>query len=112
MQCPLCAGPLHIEDLDRFACERGHQIGADDLRVTTQARVTVAFWMAIEALETEAEELLVLAASGHADGAADLAEQAAKDAEVLRQAATHHLPPQYAEDDHGDSGARVSSGRM
>lgn len=102
MQCPLCAGPLHIEDVDRFACERGHEIVADDLRLTTQARVTVAFWMAIEALETEAEALRVLAASGHGDGAVDHAEQAAEDAEILRQLSTRHLPEQYAEEARAD----------
>jgi hypothetical protein len=97
MQCPLCAGPLRIRDVERYACERGHEISADDLRVTTQARVTVAFWMAIEALETEAEALRVLDSASHPDGTADLAEQAAKDAELLRQLATAHLPDRYAD---------------
>jgi hypothetical protein len=101
MQCPLCAGPLHIEDMGRFSCERGHEIGADDLRVTTQARVTVAFWMAIEALDTEAEALRLLAASGDADGAEDRAEQATKDAQLLREQTARHLPPEYAEDTRG-----------
>src|SRR3712207_5273321 len=98
MQCPLCAGPLRIEDLDRFACERGHELEADDLRVAVETRVTVAFWMAIEALETEAEALTVLAASGHGD-AAENAEQAAKEAELLRTLTSRHLPPEFAVDD-------------
>ena len=99
MQCPLCAGPLHIRDLDRFACERGHEVGANDLRVTTQARVTVAFWMAIEALQTEAEALRALAAAGHPDGTVELADQADKDAMLLREVASAHLPPPYVEQD-------------
>lgn len=101
MQCPLCAGPLHIRGSESFACERGHEIGADDLRSTIQARVTVAFWMAIEALETESEALRVLSGSGHPDGTAELAEQATKDAELLRRLANAHLPDQYSGDGHG-----------
>jgi hypothetical protein len=95
----LCAGPLHIEVEDRFACERGHQIEADDLLGSAQTRVTIAFWMAIEALDTEAEALRVLSSSGHADVAAHHAEEAARDAELLRELASRHLPP-----DDGDDG--------
>jgi hypothetical protein len=103
MQCPLCAGPLHVDDVDQlqFACERGHEIDGDDLRVTTQARVTVAFWMAIEALHNEAEALRALAASGRVEGTAELADQADRDASLLRQLASAHLPPDYAGDGHG-----------
>jgi len=108
MQCPLCAGPLSIDDVDHFhlACERGHEIEADDLRATTQSRVTVAFWMAIEALHNEAEALRALAAAGHADGVAELADQADKDATLLRELATAHLPPDYAGDGHGEKRVR------
>ena len=87
----LCAGPLHLREGADFACERGHEIAADDLRVTTQARVTVAFWMAIEALETEAEALRILAVADGGD--TELAGQAAEDAKLLRDLAGAHLKP-------------------
>jgi hypothetical protein len=104
MQCPLCAGPLHVDDVDELhlRCERGHEIDADGLRVTTQARVTVAFWMAIEALHNEAEALRTLAAAGRVDGVTELADQADRDATLLRELATAHLPPEYAGDGHGE----------
>ena len=91
MQCPLCAGPLHIEQADEFACERGHRLGGEALAEAAAARVTIAFWMAIEALESEAEALRVLAADHGGDE--ELAEQAADDARVLRDLASAHLRP-------------------
>ena len=91
MQCPLCGGPLHIERAELFACERGHQLEGDELARSVASRVTMAFWLAIEALETEAEALRML--SGGQGDNDQLAEQAADDARVLRELATAHLAP-------------------
>lgn len=91
MKCPLCGGPLHIDQADQFACERGHQVQGDELAETAAARVTMAFWMAIEALESEAAALRLLSAGQ--GGNLRLAEQAADDARVLREMATAHLAP-------------------
>jgi len=91
MQCPLCAGPLHLEDHEQFACERGHRLGGSQLAQTAAGRVTMAFWMAIEALESEAEALRLLA--DRAGGDDELAERAAADAQVLRGLAGAHLAP-------------------
>jgi hypothetical protein len=93
MQCPLCGGPLHVEDEARFVCERDHEVPADDLRAAATPRVTVALWMAIEALESEAESLRMLHSFGRGDGAGDLAAQAEKDARILRELASTHVPP-------------------
>lgn len=91
MQCPLCGGPLHIEQADQFACERGHQVRGAALAETAATRVTIAFWMAIEALETEAAALRVLAADHGGDE--ELADQAAEDAQILRDLASARLVP-------------------
>ena len=111
MQCPLCAGPLHIEQADQFACERGHRLGGEALAEAAAARVTIAFWMAIEALESEAEALRVLTAD-HVEASTrsyarrfgedeELAEQAADDARVLRDLASAHLRPLQGVDGDG-----------
>ena len=94
MRCPLCGGPLHVEDGALFVCERGHQIPAGRLHLTAGTRVTVALWMAIEALESEAEALRALATfgSGDGDGTLRLAEAAEDDARLLRQLAGKHVP--------------------
>ena len=91
MPCPLCGGPLHIQPPDQYACERGHQLGETQLAEAAAARVTMAFWMAIEALESEAEALKLL--SARAGGDDELAERAAEDAQVLRGLASAHLAP-------------------
>jgi hypothetical protein len=91
MQCPLCAGPLHLENPDLFACERGHQLQGAELARAAAERTTIAFWMAIEALETEAEALRILAAADGGD--TELAGQAAEDAKLLRDLASAHLKP-------------------
>ena len=91
MKCPLCNGPLHIDQAEKFACERGHQVQGDELAETAAARVTMAFWMAIEALESEAAALRLLSADQGGDS--HLPEQAADDARVLRTMATAHLAP-------------------
>lgn len=91
MQCPLCGGPLHIENAEQYACERGHRLHGESLAESAATRVTIAYWMAIEALETEAEALRVLSAEHGGDE--ELAEQAAADARVLRDLASAHLVP-------------------
>jgi hypothetical protein len=92
MQCPLCGGPLHLENPDRFVCARGHALAGSELAESTASRVMMAFWMAIEALDSEAEALRILAAR---DGGSDeLASQAAKDAQLLRELASARLTPQ------------------
>jgi hypothetical protein len=91
MQCPLCGGPLHIERAELFACERGHELNGDELTRAVASRVTMAFWLAIEALETEAEALRVL--SDGQGSNEQLAHQAVDDAQVLRKLATAHLAP-------------------
>ena len=91
MQCPLCGGPLHLEHPERFACERGHRLEGEELSQAAAARVTMAFWLAIEALESEAEVLQLLAGRDGGDGR--LAAQAAEDARVLRGMAQAHPVP-------------------
>ena len=88
-------------DPGRFACERGHALDSNELRQAAATRVTLAFWMAIEALETEAEALRALASDGHRDGNVGLAEQAESDAQVLRKLSTAHVPPEYTGDGAG-----------
>ena len=91
MRCPLCGGPLHLERPERYACERGHTLEGERLSEAAASRVTMAFWMAIEALEAEAEALTLLPAGR--GGNEELAAQAAEDAQVLRDMARAHLAP-------------------
>jgi|SRR4051794_26590369 hypothetical protein len=99
MECPLCGGPLHIEVPERFVCERGHSLPGSELAASAASRVTIAFWMAIEALESEAEALRVLSDGDGADN--ELARQAAEDARVLRDMAGAHLLPLGSDSDPG-----------
>jgi hypothetical protein len=94
MQCPLCGGPLRLEGLQTFVCEREHEMNADQMRAAASTRVATALWMAIEALETEAEALRVMTAHGldRGDGDQDLADRAAADARMLRELASEHVP--------------------
>ena len=93
MRCPLCGGPLHVEDEARFACERGHELEPTAMRAAASSRVSVALWMAIEALESEAVALRLLASMDGADsGGVARADQAEEDARVLREVATGHAP--------------------
>lgn len=94
MTCPLCGGPLHVDDVGRFACERQHAMDPDQMRVAASARVSSALWLSIEALQSEAEALRILASRGaSADGLTEQAEQAEKDALLLRGLAAAHVPP-------------------
>ncbi len=94
IQCPLCGGPLHMEDGLVFACERGHQMDGEQMRVAAATRVTTALWMAIEALESEALGLRTMVSARASDGVAStLADQAEQDARLLRTMTTAHVPP-------------------
>jgi hypothetical protein len=97
MQCPLCGGPLHLENPEQFRCARGHELAGADLAQSVASRVSIAFWMAIEALDSEAEALRVLSPENGAND--QLAAQAAEDASVLRKMAGAHLAPLGS---HGD----------
>ncbi|MEW6470949.1 MAG: hypothetical protein AB1679_01645 [Actinomycetota bacterium] len=90
MQCPLCAGPLRLAADTEFACERGHEMGPEELAAAAASRVTTAFWMAIEALESEAAGLRTLAASGYGNHLVGLAQRADEDARILRDVADAH----------------------
>jgi hypothetical protein len=96
MSCPLCGGPLHVEDAARFVCERQHVLTAEQLPVAATTRVTTALWYAIEALQAEAESLRVLATLDD-HGSAELAERAENDAMVLRELAVAHVPARQSE---------------
>lgn len=92
MTCPLCGGPLRREALNRFACEVGHHLSGDDLQDAATHRATVALWMAISALETEAELLRSLAADERGARLYKQADEAEKDARLLRDLAAIHDP--------------------
>src|SRR5829696_2809748 len=87
MHCPLCAGPLHIEDPEAFVYERGHKLAADELNKAASARAVTALWMAIDALEAQADAIRTLVARGDGIASSELAEAADKDAQILRRIA-------------------------
>ena len=93
MRCPLCAGPLREEAVDLFKCEVGHELRGGELHQAATARASVALWMAIEALETEAQALRRLSALGDGEAAPTLADQAEADARLLRKISVAHVPP-------------------
>ena len=93
MRCPLCAGPLREEAVDLFKCEVGHELRGDDLHLAATARASVALWMAIEALESEALALRLLSTTGATDAPPTMAEQAEADARLLRKISAAHVPP-------------------
>jgi hypothetical protein len=88
VQCPMCGGPLHLREPGRFVCEREHEMSSDELQRAAEHRVSYAFWMAIEALESEADALRAIAL--HSEQSPELADQAEKDARVLRELAVAH----------------------
>jgi GAF domain-containing protein len=104
MRCPLCAGPLREESANLFTCEVGHQLRGDELHQAATSRASVALWMAIEALESEAVALRSLAERAPADGVADLAAHAEHDARLLRTLSTAHVPPGALPGDHDRPG--------
>lgn len=81
MRCPLCSGPVHEAD-ERLECE----VGGDEMRRSTDARLAGALWMAIEALDNEAQVLGLLARSSNHR----FAEDAASQATLLRDFARRH----------------------
>lgn len=93
MHCPLCAGTLTQQDADLFTCDVGHELSTGASRRQATTRATVALWMAIEALGTEATALRGLVKSG-GDGAVleSMAAQADEDARLLRELARAHTP--------------------
>ena len=94
MWCPLCAGPLTEEDLDRFVCAVGHTLSRDELRRAANERANMALWMAIEALGSEAKALRRLAGDGGGNDRrwTGMADQADEDARLLRGIADAHHP--------------------
>ena len=89
MQCPMCGGPLQQVQLDELLCNHGHAPDGEERQPTAAERVTIAFWMAIEALESQAQALRTLGRS--IQGNARLADQAENDARTLRELATAQL---------------------
>jgi hypothetical protein len=89
MRCPLCSGPLHL-DATKFVCEREHELSGPELEAAATTRASIAMWMAIEALETEAEALRLLASTGQSLASEELAARAEKDALMLRTLTTAH----------------------
>jgi hypothetical protein len=87
MRCPLCSGPVHSEDRD-FRCEIGHRVGAAELSRSTELELAEALWMAIQALDNEAD---VLRAIGGERGA-QFADDAERQARMLREFAHQHAP--------------------
>jgi len=84
----MCGGPLHLRNPYRYACEREHEMTGDELRRAAEHRVTYAYWMAMQALESEADPLRAIVQ--RSDGPPDLAHQAEKDARVLGELAMAH----------------------
>ena len=76
-----------------FKCEVGHELHGEELHRAATARASVALWMAIEALETEAQALRLLSTSGPGDAPPTLADQAEADARLLRKISAAHVPP-------------------
>src|SRR3954451_15949451 len=93
MQCPLCGGPLHVEQNDTFRCERGDELSVAEMEVAATQRATHALWMAIAALESEASALRTVAGLRKDERSEELAEQAEQDAQVLRDLTRSHIPP-------------------
>lgn len=73
------------------------------MALAVTARVTRAFWMAIEALESEAEALRMLATMDEGDRRVELADQAEADARVLRELSSAHLPDELRGGDVADA---------
>ena len=87
MRCPLCSGPVREVD-GGFECEVGHRVGSDRMVRDADLRLAEALWMAVQALDNEAD---VLRAAGGDEGSrfADDAEQQAR---LLREFARQHAP--------------------
>lgn len=88
MRCPLCSGPVH-EVESGFKCAVDHAFNHEEMVEQTNLRLSVALWMAVEALDNEANVLR--AATGHAQ-AETWADEAAAQARTLRHFASQHAP--------------------
>jgi hypothetical protein len=99
----LCGGPLHVEAND-LVCRRGHELDAVAFRESAAARASVALWLAIDALESQAEGLRFVARSqgDHAD--LMLAEQAESDARLLRELTPVSARRHGFDDESGEDG--------
>lgn len=64
MHCPLCSGPVRPEG-DGFLCEVGHKADRHAVAKHAEFRLAEALWMAVQALDNEAE---VLRRLGGAEG--------------------------------------------
>ena len=87
MLCPLCSGPVHQENGD-FVCQVGHRVTAGHMADATELHLAEAMWMAIQALDNEAD---VLRALGGEKGAS-FANEAESQAHLLREFARTHAP--------------------
>lgn len=99
MRCPLCSGPVH-ESGGRFECEVGHRVDGDHLTTAADVGLAEALWMAVQALDNEAD---VLRAVGDEHGAR-YADDAERQARQLREFARDHAP--RVNDIGGDDGPR------
>lgn len=88
MHCPLCNGPVHEEE-NGFRCAVGHAFTPEEMVEQTNTRLSVALWMAIEALDNEANVLR--RTTGH-EQAETWADEAAAQARTLRDFASDHAP--------------------
>lgn len=86
MRCPLCSGPVHQDD-GAFECEVGHGLDGEELVEASARQLAEALWMAMEALDNEAE---VLRAVNGAD-AGRFADDAARQSQLLRDFARAHI---------------------
>ena len=85
MRCPLCSGPLR-PDGDDFVCEVGHKVHPDSVAQDSERRLAEALWMAVQALNNEADLLRRLGD----DRGGQVADEADGQARVLREFAHKH----------------------
>ena len=89
MRCPLCSGPVLDEGPTQLRAI-GHSVEFADTGRSMDARLAEALWMAIEALDSEAEVLRMVNASDDAPG---MAAEAERQAQLLRDFAKRHASP-------------------
>ena len=84
LTCPICFGPLHFEDPDNVACERGHGQSTEEAITRINDRLQASLWMALNALDTEASMWAALAESNGSTDAAEHRDRAESEAALLR----------------------------
>lgn len=84
LTCPICAGPLHVQDPERVFCDRGHEMTSDDAARRLNHRLQEALWMALNALETEAEMWRSVAELDGSDKAMIRTDEIDDQAELIR----------------------------